>query len=446
MKIGCSDFSMKIFFSLNHFLPDRLAGIEMYTFSLARSLQGAGTEVAVLIPNFDSAQNDTYTYEGIRVICYAENSKSSRKMILGKTVPEGLAAYRAILEDERPDIVHFQELSTGRGVGIYHVQAVAAMGIKILLTCHLSTYSCQTGSLVYKDERLCDGIIRTHRCTACAYHSRGINGAKSVALQAASKFLYGIGINSSNWNSSLGTALGFPFLIDKKKKELLQLSQLCDKIIVLTRWYQKILVANGVRADKIKYCAQGLTGVAVAANKRQSSLPIRVVFIGRVSKYKGVHLLLEAMQQLPADKIQVDIYGPVTEDEYARLCVTLSKNMVNVKWKGIIDPDKVIAMLSGYDLLCLPSTFSEMSPLVIQEAYAAGIPVLASNVYGNAEQVQDGLNGWLFDFKSVPSLTEKLRMLINNPALIDLAKDHIPVTRSFDELAGEHMEMYKSPL
>lgn len=437
---------MKIFFSLNHFLPHSLAGIEVYTFNLVRSLQAAGAEVAVLIPYFDSEQNETYSYEGIRVIRYAENSKSSREMILGKLVPDGLAAYRAILERERPDIVHFQEISAGRGIGMYQVQAVAAMGIKILLTCHLSTYSCQTGSLVYKDKRLCDGIIRTHRCTACAYHARGINGATSVALQAASKFLYGIGINSSNWNSSLGTALGFPFLIDKKKKELLQLSQLCDKIIVLTRWYQKILEANEVPAHKIQYCAQGLTGKRVAANKRKSSLPIRVVFIGRVSKYKGVHLLLEAVQQLTADKIQVDIFGPVTEDEYAQQCVALSKNMVNVQWKGIIDPGKVIEMLYGYDLLCLPSTFSEMSPLVIQEAFAAGIPVLASNVYGNAEQVKNGVNGWLFDFKSVPSLTEKLRMLINNPALIDIAKDHIPVTRSFDELAGEHLEMYRSLL
>ena len=437
---------MKIFFSLNHFLPHHLAGIEVYTFNLARSLQNAGAEVAVLIPFFDNAQNDEYNFEGIRVIRYAENSISSRKMIMGKIEPEGLTVFVAILEAERPDLVHFQELSAGRGVNLFHVKAVAAMGIKILLTCHLSTYSCQTGNLVYKDELLCDGIIRTHVCTACAYHARGINGVKSMLLQSASKLMYAAGINSTHLNSALGTAIGFPFVIDKKKQELLQLTELCSRVVVLTHWYKKILQANGVPAEKIQYCAQGLTGKIVTGNANKISLPIRLVFVGRVSKYKGLHLLLEALEGLPAHKINLAIYGPVTEHEYGKSCRKQSATMENVFWKGTIAPDKVIEMLSDYNLLCLPSTFSEMSPLVIPEAFAAGIPVLASKVYGNAEQVQDGVNGWLFDFKSVASLKEKLAMLIENPSLIDMAKKNLPVARSFDAVAGEHLEMYKSVL
>ena len=437
---------MKIFFSLNYFLPHRLAGIEVYTFKLALSLQNAGAEVAVLIPFFDSLQNDSYTYEGIHVIRYAENSTEDREMILGKTKPEGLINFVKIILEEKPDLVHFHELSAGRGVNLFHVQAVAAIGIQTILTCHLSTYSCQTGNLVYKDERLCDGIIRTHVCTACAYNARGIHGTKSSLLQSASKLLYAAGINTTHLNSGFGTALGFPFLIEKKKKELLQLAALCSRIVVLTHWYKTILEANGVPADKIQYCAQGLTGKIIEADTNKSTLPLRIVFVGRVSKYKGLHLLLQALQYLPAGKINLTIYGPVTEDEYGKSCREQSAKMENVFWKGTIAPGKVVELISDYDLLCLPSTFSEMSPLVIPEAFAAGIPVLASNVYGNAEQVQDGENGWLFDFKSVSSLKEKLEMLIENPVFIDLAKKNLPVPRSFDAVAVEHLEMYKSVL
>ena len=376
---------MKIFFSLNHFLPDQVAGTEVYTFSLAHSLQETGAEVAVLIPSFDSIQNETYYYEGIKVIRYAENSENNREMIMGRQAPLGLASYVQIIKEEQPTIVHFHELAGGRGISMYHVQAVHALGIKIVLTCHLSTYSCLTGNLVYKGERLCDGIIRVKECSACAYHARGINGTKSFVLQTASNLLYANGINTSEWNSSLGTALGFPFIAEKKKKDLQLQAGFFNKVVVLTQWYQQILQANGVDIGKIFYCPQGLTGNgnAISPAQRHSSLSIRLVFIGRVSKYKGVDLLLQSLEQLPGDKICLDIYGPITEDDYAKECMELSKGMENVVWKGTIASDQVIPMLSQYDVLCLPSTFSEMSPLVIQEAFAAGIPVLASNVYGN---------------------------------------------------------------
>ena len=437
---------MKIFFSLNHFLPEKLAGIEIYTFNLAAGVQAAGINVAVLIPYFDARQNDEYYYEGIRVIRYAEDSASSREMILGNIEPNGLAAYISILQREKPDLVHFQEIAAGRGIGLFHVKAVSALGIKIFLTCHLSTYSCQTGNLVFKGEALCDGIIRTHACTACTYHERGITGLKLAVLQPLSKLLYAVGINGSKHGSTIGTALGFPFIIDRKKNALLLLAQLCDKIVVLTRWYQQMLVSNGVMSDKIIYAPQGLTGKPGMTIHRYASLPLRLVFIGRVSKYKGVHLLLEALRELPEDTVRLAIFGPVTEDEYGKHCMELSKAMSNVQWMGSIASDKIGEMLPDHDILCLPSTFSEMSALVIQEAFAAGLPVLASNVYGNAEQVKDGINGWLFDFKSVASLTQKLAMLIADPALVDAAKLHIPATRSFDEIATQHINLYQESL
>lgn len=50
----------------------------------------------------------------------------------------------------------------------------------------------------------------------------------------------------------------------------------------------------------------------------------------------------------------------------------------------------------NHDVLCLCSTFSEMGPLVIHEAKAGGIPILAIYIFGNAEQIQDGVDGLVF--------------------------------------------------
>ena len=100
-------------------------------------------------------------------------------------------------------------------------------------------------------------------------------------------------------------------------------------------------------------------------------------------------------------------------------------------------------MLSNYDLLCLPSAF-EMSPLVIQEAFTAGIPVLASNVYGNAEQITEGLNGWLFKCNDTEDLCIKLQSLIDNPSLFEEARNHFPAANTFENVANDHLKLYGS--
>ncbi len=435
---------MKILFCLNHFLPDYVAGTEVYTFNLAKYLKAGDTDAVVLIPNLGSVVTEEYLYEDIKVIKYAENSIEDRNMIMGKTKPDGVEAFIQIIKNEQPDIVHFHELAPGRGINIFHVEAAWLLKKKIVLTCHVANYSCNTGNLKYKDTSYCDGKIEIMKCTACSYHARGIDDTKATMIKAAAGLVYSAGIDTTNWNNSLGTALGFPFMIATKRKDLLRLADMVDKIVVLTKWYKKILEINGVSPSRLCYISQGLPGEGAKAKTSFGNveLPLKLVFIGRISYLKGVHLLLNALQQLPDNTICLDIYGPDREDEYAVNCRQLATQMNNVNWMGSIDSNKVIEMLSGYDLLCLPSTFSEMSPLVIQEAFAAGIPVLASNVYGNAEQIEDGVNGWLFEFKCSVSLKKKLEMLIQEPRLIDEAKKNIPEVKSFEEVAIQYAELY----
>ena len=97
-----------------------------------------------------------------------------------------------------------------------------------------------------------------------------------------------------------------------------------------------------------------------------------------------------------------------------------------------------------YHALCLCSTFSEMSPLVIQEAFAAGIPVIASHVYGNAEQIQHGVNGLLFKFNNVQSLHEQIQLCIDNPVLLDGLRHNIKPPKSFSNVAAAYKDLYSS--
>jgi glycosyltransferase involved in cell wall biosynthesis len=85
-----------------------------------------------------------------------------------------------------------------------------------------------------------------------------------------------------------------------------------------------------------------------------------------------------------------------------------------------------------------------MSPLVIQEAFAAGIPVIASDVYGNREQIIHGVNGLLFAFRSESDLKKQLQFIIDDPSLIGKMKSQVQAPAGFEEAGMKYEELYKS--
>ena len=172
-------------------------------------------------------------------------------------------------------------------------------------------------------------------------------------------------------------------------------------------------------------------------------IPLRLVFIGRIDPFKGVHLLLDAIAEMCPEELELDIYGQAVDEAYYRKCIERSRNWTHVKWKGVVGQQQLIPLLSTYDALCLPSTFSEMSPLVIQEAFAAGIPVIGSDVYGIAEQVKDGINGLLFPFNNVEALRRQIRRLIDQPEILDQLTVNTQEPPSFTRVAGQTMKVYK---
>ena len=434
---------MKIILCLHHFLPEFVGGTEIYVANLAKQIVQQGKEAVVIIPNLGIDTTEEYFHEGIRVIRYAENSIEDRSMILGKKKPDGLKVFSQIVEKEKPGLVHFHELAPGRGINIFHVEKVKELEIPLVITFHVPFYTCLRGTLLYKGQEKCDGEIIIERCTACMYQQKNITGAKASLLNKIAMGLFHLHINSTSLNSSMGTALGFPFVIDKMKKDLLRLSFLAEKIVVIADWYKEILLRNNVPGNKMVFIKQGLPNTEIRKPVKSSfTAPLRVVYIGRITALKGLDLLIDAVLKITPLKIQLDIYGSETNDPYVLECKEKSGDHTNMNWKGRINSSQVIDTLSKYHVLCLPSAF-EMSSLVIQEAFAAGIPVLASDVYGNAEQVKENENGWLFQLNSENDLQNKLEMLINNPEMIEKTRENLPPVNTFEKVGADHIELYK---
>jgi glycosyltransferase involved in cell wall biosynthesis len=437
---------VKIIFCLNHFLPLQVAGTEVYVSTLAKAMQNRGYEVLVLIPNFENDYNEEYYYEKVRVIKFAEPTVLTHKVIIGKAIPDGVKYFAKILNDEEPSIIHFHTVGGSNGISLHHVKEAKKTTAKLITTFHLAGYSCKTNNLLYKKKQPCNGYIDVLKCTKCVYVEKELSNFKKNILYAGAFVAYKLKYNTSNWNTTLGTAIGFPFIIEKLKKDFVELCDLSTQIVVLTKWYKKVMELNGISSKKLQYISQGLVGGETNANSNSDYKVIKLVFVGRINESKGLHLLLKALNEISTDKIYLDIFGPTIDMEYANKWKIFSSTMKNVRWMGVIQPQDILKTLLQYNVLCLPSVICEMSPLVIQEAFAAGIPVLASNVYGNAEQITDGKNGWLFNFGDRLDLKNKLQKLIDYPHIIKNAKEEIMPVKSFEMVADEHEKIYKKIL
>jgi glycosyltransferase involved in cell wall biosynthesis len=153
--------------------------------------------------------------------------------------------------------------------------------------------------------------------------------------------------------------------------------------------------------------------------------------------------LIEALSHFKDSEVELSIFGAEDGTDYAESLRQKTMNNSNINWRGLLSQDKVQEEMQQHDLLCLCSTSSEMSPLVIQEARAARLPIIASKVYGNVEQLTQGSAGYLFEMHSVSSLKSRIKEVIDNRDKIKEWKDTLVEPRNFDQVAQEYHQLYQ---
>lgn len=143
-----------------------------------------------------------------------------------------------------------------------------------------------------------------------------------------------------------------------------------------------------------------------------------VAFVGRLDAVKGVPLLLQsfatARARHPQARLTIAGDGPARtalETQAAALGITSA-----VRFTGYLDEVAVATLLEQADMLVLPS-FAEGLPVVLMEAMASRIPVIATQVAGVPELVEDGASGFIVPPGDVESLTKRLETLLSDPDL-----------------------------
>jgi glycosyltransferase involved in cell wall biosynthesis len=160
-----------------------------------------------------------------------------------------------------------------------------------------------------------------------------------------------------------------------------------DAYVTLSSFARARLVSGGVPDARLHVKAPSLDkDPGVGAHDRHEAL-----FVGRLFEEKGVQVLLDAWRSLPLD-IPLRIVG---DGPLAGLVRDAAASDARITWEGRLEPAEVMDRLRRAWLLLLPSICYENAPVVIAEAAATGLPVLASALGSIPELVLDGVTGML---------------------------------------------------
>jgi glycosyltransferase involved in cell wall biosynthesis len=171
----------------------------------------------------------------------------------------------------------------------------------------------------------------------------------------------------------------------------------------------------------------------------------RFGFFGQINPYKGFDILLEAINLIPKaerKKIVLEVHGANLESQEAgfqekikKLVEPLVEQGV-VQWIGPYQPHELRARMANIDWVCIPSIWWENSPMIIQEAFSMGRPVICSDIGGMAEKISNGVNGIHVAARNSrawgDSLIRASKYSVDWDALSNAAQTNLAHTRSLE--------------
>lgn len=202
---------------------------------------------------------------------------------------------------------------------------------------------------------------------------------------------------------------------------------------------------RGTKATRVIYNASA-TGVADAANDTEPMVrnETTFAFLGRITREKGIELLLEATEALPGLGWRLVVAGEGNGAYVEEL--KRRYRSPNISWLGWVEPAEVYREA---DWVVVPSLWREPLPRVVLEAHGWGVPVVASKRGGIPEVVEHRTTGLLFDPDSPNALSELLfqiylkewRATDFRSACLSAGKRYHP-----SKLASEYLDVYAGAL
>lgn len=333
---------------------------------------------------------------------------------LTATIPLGVESdFANLLREIKPDIVHFHHY-THLGVEMLRAVRNILPQAKIIVTLHEFWAICMNyGQMVKKDGRLCYSSS-PRECHLC------------FPDKSPEDF----------------------FLRERYIKTFFHL---VDKFISPSEFLKNRYVAWGMESTHIEVIENGLPEEGRIPPRTLSPGEIRgrFAYFGQINPFKGVDLILEAITLLPKavrQQISLDIYGSALnnqEEEYQEKIQDLLKKLKGtVRLHGPYEPQEMGRLMAQIDWVVMGSIWWENSPLVIQEAYKYGRPVICPDIGGMAEKVVPGVGGLHFRARDSLSLTDLIGRLTTDATIFERLHGNLPTYSTIGKVVDDHFKLY----
>lgn len=375
--------AMKIL-HVNKFLYRR-GGAESYMFDVSSLQRDRGDETDYW--GMSHPENQPCTYQDLFVdeADFGEGDRSfgAQLALLPRMIwsTSARARFAEVLDDFKPDVVHAHNIYHQLSPSI--LRATKAANVPFVLTMHDYKLVCPSYQLLANGE-VCE------RCVTGGVHNAIRQRCNRDSLGASAAVALESGIHRVVRAYGPVTAFIAPsqFMADMVNKS--------------GRYEQDIRhLPHFTELDR----AQAEPGSNT-----------RLVFAGRLSSEKGIDVLIQALAELTSagTDIAVDIAGDGPDAEALR---QQAASLPNVRFHGRLDKSGVDKLLHDAAAVVVPSTWHENQPMIILEAIAAGLPVLATDIGGIGELIDDGVSGILVPPRDPGALASAISELMASSEL-----------------------------
>jgi glycosyltransferase involved in cell wall biosynthesis len=434
----------------HEFFPDSYGGVETVTYKLARYLRKRDCQVRILCHRYTNEKNsiisildDTYEDLWVRRLIYNPNRRptEARWGMIDKGIESHVSE---ILDKWQPDLIHPLGFSLTSAAAI---KAASAENIPIV--CSITNYEalCMRSNLIRSDGTLCCGPQSFRACWDCLRPTSAKNDLSYKLLQRLPRSIL-VALSQLNYFSprSLGT-LETVRLLDLRLNNLSVLFDQIDAFIVVSGWMKRILTINKIPEEKVVVSPHGIE--SIEADSRSLRPPIKFGFLGRLDRPKGAHIAIQAFCKLVRPEgASLEIYGsPVCgEKKYLQDLKRLARGCPRIHFNERLHHKDVLQKMRGIDVVIVPSIWHEPFGLVNIEALNTGTPVIASEIGGIPEIIEDGNNGYLFPPGDVAALRDKMQYCIDCPEALNQLASNIQPWRAFEEEARTFIRIYSRAL
>jgi glycosyltransferase involved in cell wall biosynthesis len=358
---------------------------------------------------------------GIKVASYFTDNKNIKidgiynKVRLGLNTIWSFKEYRNIKKKitiERPDVVHFHNTFPLLSPSVYY--AAKDLGIPVVQTLHNYRLACPN-ALFLRNGLICEKCVSGSLFYSIKYACYRNSRLQTIPLSAMLLTHRAL----KTWNKKV------------------------DKYIALTKFAKDKFVENGINANKItvkpNYIDKKFKS-KISKNHKNNN----ILFVGRISKEKGLDILLEAWVQVKNKKnglLEIIGDGPLKQEFEQKY-----KEYSDIKFYGKLDNEIVLNYISNAKYIVVPSICFEGFPMTIVEAYSVGTPVISSNIGSLKEIVNNEVTGFHFKNNNVSSLVSvlsKALLFSNYSTLVENVKNQFEMSYTSDYNFRKLIEIYE---